>query len=98
MLKNKSNFSSIDIDNNKISGEVLTDLFNILPLRNLNLLRNVLSDQQAEPISKTLKQNQNILQIYMSHNEMSEPALMLLSEGLASNSRLTDLFFTHNDL
>jgi len=44
VLKHKSNFSNIDIDNNKISGSVLTDLFNILPLRNLNLLRNVLTD------------------------------------------------------
>jgi Ran GTPase-activating protein (RanGAP) involved in mRNA processing and transport len=34
----------------------------------------------------------------MSHNQMSEQAFSLLAEGLASNSRLTDLFFTHNDL
>lgn len=34
----------------------------------------------------------------MSHNEMSENAFLMLSEGLAMNSRLTDLFFTHNDL
>jgi len=34
----------------------------------------------------------------MSHNQMSEYAFGLLAEGLASNSKLTDLFFTHNDL
>lgn len=44
VLKNKSNFSNIDIDNNKISGEALTNLFNLLPLRNLNLLKNRLED------------------------------------------------------
>lgn len=34
----------------------------------------------------------------MSHNEMSPNAFAMLSEGLAMNTRLTDLFFTHNDL
>ena len=29
---------------------------------------------------------------------MSPHALGLMAEGLASNTRLTDLFFTHNDL
>jgi Leucine-rich repeat (LRR) protein len=45
VLKDKDNFSNIDIDNNKISGETLTNLFNILPLRNLNLLKNTLTDE-----------------------------------------------------
>ena len=57
VLKNRSNFSNIDIDNNKISGETLTNLFNLLPLRNLNLLKNSLTDQQVTPVSKTLKDN-----------------------------------------
>lgn len=98
VLKNKSNFNNIDIDNNKISGETLTNLFNILPLRNLNLLKNVLTDQQVQPISQTLKSNQNIQQIYMSHNQMSERAMFLFAEGLKTNNQLTDFFFTHNDL
>ena len=34
----------------------------------------------------------------MSHNKMSPEALLLFSEGLESNTKLTDLFFTHNDL
>lgn len=34
----------------------------------------------------------------MSHNQMSDKALAMLSEGLKSNTVLTDLFFTHNDL
>ena len=54
VLENRKNFSNIDIDNNKISGETLTKLFNILPLRNLNLLKNVLTDEQVDPICKTL--------------------------------------------
>ena len=51
VLRDKDNFSNIDIDNNKISGETLTSLFNILPLRNLNLLKNTLTDEQITPIS-----------------------------------------------
>jgi len=60
VLKNKSNFSNIDIDNNKISGESLTNLFNLLPLRNLNLLKNRLEDQQIAPIQQTLITNNKI--------------------------------------
>ena len=71
VLKNRKKFNNIDIDNNKISGETLSDLFNILPLRNLNLIKNVLTDLQVEPVAKTLKANQNIQQIFMSHNQMS---------------------------
>lgn len=44
MLKGKNTLSEIDLDNNKISGQTLTDLFGILPLRNLNLMNNALSD------------------------------------------------------
>jgi hypothetical protein len=33
----------------------------------------------------------------MSHNRLSENALLMLSEGLSSNTKLTDLFFTHNN-
>ena len=57
VLKGKNQLTEIDIDNNKISGSVLTDLFNILPLRNLNLMKNVLTDEQVAPISKTLSTN-----------------------------------------
>ena len=32
VLKGKDNFSNIDIDNNKVSGETLTNLFNVLLL------------------------------------------------------------------
>lgn len=45
VLSGKNRFSVIDIDNNKISGESLMQLFNIMPLRNLNLIKNVLEDQ-----------------------------------------------------
>ena len=60
VLKGKDNFSNIDIDNNKVSGETLTNLFNVLPLRNLNLLKNILTDEQIEPISQTLQTNLGI--------------------------------------
>jgi hypothetical protein len=59
-LKNKKQFNNIDIDNNHISGDTLTNLFNLLPLRNLNLLKNSLSDAQVSPISQTLQNNKNI--------------------------------------
>lgn len=34
----------------------------------------------------------------MSHNHMSDTSLNMLAEGLKNNTKLTDLFFTHNDL
>lgn len=34
----------------------------------------------------------------MSHNHMSAKALGMLAQGLAANSKLTDFFFTHNNL
>jgi hypothetical protein len=59
-LKDRNKFNNIDIDNNHISGETLTNLFNLLPLRNLNLLKNSLTDAQVTPISLTLQNNKNI--------------------------------------
>ena len=56
----KCKLSTIDVDNNKISGNILTDLFNKLPLTNINLLKNILDDQQVAPIAQTLKNNMNI--------------------------------------
>jgi hypothetical protein len=58
----------------------------------------VMTDDQVDPIAKTLKSNLNIQQIFMSHNRLSAYAIRQLSEGLQYNSRLTDFFFTHNDL
>ena len=98
VLKGKNQLTEIDIDNNKISGSVLTDLFTILPLRNLNLMKNVLTDEQVAPISKTLSTNLAIQQIFMSHNQMTQEAMTMFASGLEANTRLTDLFFTHNDL
>ena len=34
----------------------------------------------------------------MSHNQLSEYAFSQLAEGLSANTKLTDFFFTHNDL
>jgi len=58
----------------------------------------VLTDEQIGPVSKTLKENTNIQQIFMSHNRMSVAAMQTLADGLAGNKVLTDFFFTHNDL
>jgi hypothetical protein len=54
-MKNRTVSTNIDVDNNKISGSTLNDLFNLLPLKNLNLIKNVLNDQQVAPIAKTLQ-------------------------------------------
>ena len=68
-------------------------MFQLLPLRNLNLIKNVLTDEQIGPVSKTLKENTNIQQIFMSHNRMSVAAMQTLADGLKDNKVLTDFFF-----
>jgi len=42
------------VDNNKISGEVLSALLSVVPVRKLNLVRNKLSDAQVEPLKQSL--------------------------------------------
>lgn len=42
--------TKLDVDNNKISGQVLSDLLIVVPVRKLNLVRNKLSDAQVEPL------------------------------------------------
>lgn len=58
----------------------------------------MLTDEQIGPVSKTLKENTNIQQIFMSHNRMSVAAMQTFGDGLIENKVLTDFFFTHNDL
>ena len=43
-IKTRGNFKNIDLDNNKFSGEAITELFELLPLGKLNLIKNVLND------------------------------------------------------
>lgn len=44
-IKDRKDFKNIDIDNNKFSGDAITQLFNVLPVTKLNLIKNVISDQ-----------------------------------------------------
>lgn len=44
VLKNRKDFKNIDIDNNKFSGDAITQLFNVLPVTKINLIKNVITD------------------------------------------------------
>jgi hypothetical protein len=37
VLRDRKDFKNIDIDNNKFSGDAITELFQVLPLTKLNL-------------------------------------------------------------
>lgn len=43
-IKGRSEFKNIDLDNNNFSGEAIAELFTILPLNKLNLIKSVLTD------------------------------------------------------
>jgi Ran GTPase-activating protein (RanGAP) involved in mRNA processing and transport len=81
-LKKRSGFKNIDLDNNLFSAEAISELFQMLPLSKLNLIKSILSDDQVESLSKQLKQNKSLMQIYMSHNKLSDQSLGLLADGL----------------
>lgn len=51
-IKKRGDFKNIDLDNNKFSGEAITELFQLLPLGKLNLIKNVLNDNQVEALTK----------------------------------------------
>ena len=70
----------------------------ILNKRHIRDDRFVIWKQDEGRREENLKANPTIIQIYLSHNKMSPSAMILFSEGLESNTKLTDLFFTHNDL
>lgn len=97
-MKGRKDFKNIDLDNNKFSGDQMTELFQVLPLTKLNLIKSVLTEQQMKPLSQTMKANKNLQQIYMSHNQLSDLSLGMLAEGLSQIESLTELFLTHNDL
>ena len=44
-IKDRPDFKNIDLDNNKFSGDTITELFSILPLSKINLTKNVLTEQ-----------------------------------------------------
>jgi hypothetical protein len=59
-IKDRPDFKNIDLDNNKFSGETITELFSILPLSKINLTKNVLTEQQVSPLSKQIKTNKSL--------------------------------------
>ena len=97
-IKERTDFKNIDLDNNKFSGETITELFSILPLSKINLTKNVLTEQQVSPLSKQIKTNKSLQQIYLSHNQLSDGSVAILADGMKDNNTLTELFMTHNDL
>jgi Ran GTPase-activating protein (RanGAP) involved in mRNA processing and transport len=90
--------TKLDVDNNKISGDVLSALLQIVPVRKLNLVRNKLSDSQVEPLKQSLMEHRDLKILYMSHNNISDRALGMLAEGLQVNLGIEEIQFTHNDL
>lgn len=91
-------FTKLDIDNNRISGQVLSDLLVVVPVRKLNLVRNKLTDAQVEPLKQSLVSKRDLKILYMSHNKMSDRALGMLADGLKVNAGIEEIQFTHNDL
>jgi len=95
---NTRNISRLDVDNNKISGDILTKLLGMVPVRKLHLVRNKLSDQQVGPLHKNMIETKNLRLLYMSHNHLSDNALGLFAQALTANPGMTEISFTHNDL
>jgi len=67
-IKGRKDFKNIDLDNNQFSGEAITELFTILPLNKLNLIKSILTEAQVAPLAKQIQINKSLSQIYMSHN------------------------------
>jgi len=88
----------LDVDNNKISGDLLSQLLSVLPVEKMHLIRNALTDKQVEPLHKVLTRTPNLRQLFMSHNKLSESSLDLFAAVISVNVQLTDLYFAHNDL
>lgn len=86
------------MDNNKFSGEIITELFKLLPLSKLNLIKNELVDSQVQAIANQIKVNKSLQQIFMSHNCLTNESLGLLADSVKDNEILTEMFITHNDL
>ena len=79
------------MDNNKISGRVLSDLLVVVPIRKLNLVKNKLTDPQVEPIKQSLVAKRDLKVLHMSHNNLSDRALGMLAEGLAVNTGIEEI-------
>ena len=97
-LKLRKDFRTIDIDNNKFSGAAILELFKIMPVGKLNLVKQKLSDEEARNMAQTVSLNKNLTQIYLSHNELKEVGLGYFADAMAQNRSMTDIYITHNDL
>jgi hypothetical protein len=53
---------------------------------------------QMNPIKLNLLSTKNLKYLYMGNNQLSNKSLGMLAEGLAANSGIEELSFTHNDL
>ena len=79
------------MDNNRITGRVLSELLVVVPVRKLNLVRNRLTDQHVEPIKQSLVSKRDLKILYMSHNELTDRSLGMLAEGLAVNTQIEEI-------
>lgn len=59
-IKERPGFKNIDLDNNKFSGDTITELFQLLPLSKLNLTKNVLTEAQVEPLARQIRLNKSL--------------------------------------
>ena len=83
--------TKLDVDNNYITGRVLSDLLVVVPVRKLNLVRNKLTDAHVEPIKQSLVSKRDLKILYMSHNELTDRSLGMLAEGLAVNVGIEEI-------
>ena len=70
----------------------------IVPVRKLHLVRNKITDMQMMPIKLNLLSTKNLKYLYMGNNQLSNKSLGMLAEGLAANTGIEEISFTHNDL
>ena len=50
----KRKLQKLEIDNNQMSGQVLSDLLGVVPISKLHLVKNKLKDDQVKPLAMSL--------------------------------------------
>jgi Ran GTPase-activating protein (RanGAP) involved in mRNA processing and transport len=94
----KRKLVKLELDNNKITGAVLTEYLKYMPLRKLHLVKNQLTFDQAKTLNVSLKQSRDLDSVFMTHNNMSDEALGLMADAFACNDKIEEISITHNDL